>query len=102
VSHPRATVSVRKRCRRWQFDSRLAADWALGWGLPPILSAKNTELRMGHRNSWLWLEDQRRAAESLALEVDSDVDAVADPDEGNAFIHPVVLPVEDHGPMNLA
>jgi hypothetical protein len=50
----------------------------------------------------LLLKDKRRTSGSLRLEVDSHVDAVADVDEGNAFIHPVVLTVEDHGPFNLA
>jgi len=36
------------------------------------------------------------------MKVDSHVDAVADVDEGNAFIHPIVLTVEDHGPFNIA
>ena len=47
------------------------------------------------------LKDNRRTTDSLRFEVDSPVDAVADPHEGNAFIHPVVVTVEDHGPMNL-
>jgi hypothetical protein len=50
----------------------------------------------------LLLKDKRRTTGSLRLEVDSHIDAVADVDEGNAFIHPVVLTVEDHGSMNLA
>jgi hypothetical protein len=50
----------------------------------------------------LLLKDKRRTTGSLRLEVDSHIDAVADVDEGNALIHPVVLTVEDHGSMNLA
>ena len=50
----------------------------------------------------LLLKDHWRPTDSLRLDVDSHIDAVADVNEGNAFIHPVVLTVEDHGPLNLA
>src|ERR1700681_3266758 len=44
--------------------------------------------------AWLWLKNHRRPADSLRLEVDSHLHAVGDLDEGNAPVHPVVLPVE--------
>jgi hypothetical protein len=48
------------------------------------------------------LEDHRRPADSFPFEVNGYFDAVGDRDEGNSFIHPVVLPVEGHSPVNLA
>ena len=50
----------------------------------------------------LLLKDQRRPTDSFRLEVDRHLDTVGDPDEGNAAVHPVVLTVEGHCPLNLA
>ena len=50
----------------------------------------------------LLLEDQRRPADSLPLEINSHLDAVGDLDEGNALIHPVVPTVEGHCPFDRA
>jgi len=49
----------------------------------------------------LLLKDQRRPADSLPLEVDRHLDTVGDLDEGNAFIHPVILTIETHCPLDL-
>jgi hypothetical protein len=51
---------------------------------------------------WLLFEHQRRPADSLPLEVDSHLDAVGDPDEGNAAVHAVVLTVESHCPFDFS
>ncbi len=48
----------------------------------------------------LLLKDQQRSAHPLALKVDSHLDTVGDLDEGNAFIHPVILTIESHCPFN--
>jgi hypothetical protein len=50
----------------------------------------------------LFLEGQRRPADSLPFKGDIYFDAVGDRDEGNTFIHPVVLTVEGHYSFNLA
>jgi len=49
---------------------------------------------------WLLLQIQGRPADSLRLEINSDLDPVSDLDEGNAFVHPVLLAVEGHRPLN--
>ena len=48
------------------------------------------------------LKTNGRPADSLPLEVDSNLDAVGNLDEGDAAVHPVVLTVEGHCPFNLA
>jgi hypothetical protein len=48
----------------------------------------------------LLLEDEVGAADQDALEVDGDFDAVGDFDQGDAFVHAVVLAVEGHGPFD--
>ena len=50
----------------------------------------------------LLLKGQRRPADSLSLEVEGHVDMVGDLDKRNTAVHPVVLTVEDHFPVNLA
>jgi hypothetical protein len=50
----------------------------------------------------LLLKGQRRPADSLPLEVEGYVDMVGDLDERNTAVHPVVLTVEDHCPLNLS
>ena len=70
--------------------------------LSTILHNSRRSAAAGRVAGCLLLKHQWRPTDSRPLEVDSHVDAVADVDEGNAFIHPVVLTVEDHGPMNLA
>ena len=47
------------------------------------------------------LQVQLGPADSFPFEVETDIDVVADLDEQNALIHPVVLAVEDHFPFNL-
>ena len=44
--------------------------------------------------SWLLLEDNGRPAHARGFEVDTYLDAVSDSDEGNAAVHPKLLPVE--------
>jgi hypothetical protein len=50
---------------------------------------------------WLLLKDHRRPSNSLRLEGNSYLDAVGDPDERDAAVHPVILTVESHGPFNI-
>ena len=47
-------------------------------------------------------KDQCRPAHSLRLQIDSYLDTIGNPNEGNAAVHPVVLAVEGHRPGNLA
>jgi hypothetical protein len=49
----------------------------------------------------LLLKDQWRPADPLHLEVDRHFDTVGDLDEGNAFIHPIILTIESHCPFNI-
>ena len=57
--------------------------------------------RRSSRRDWsLLLKDQGRPADSLSLEGDSHLDAVGDLNEGNAAVHPVILTVEGHRPLN--
>jgi hypothetical protein len=51
---------------------------------------------------WLLLKGHRRPADSLHFEVDSYLNAVGDRDEGNAFIHPVILTIDGHLPFDLS
>ena len=50
----------------------------------------------------LRLVGQRRPADAFSDEVETDVDMIGDFDEGNAFVHPIVLAIEDHGSFNFA
>src|ERR1700686_4500449 len=70
--------------------------------LSTILHNSRRSTAVGRVAGRLLLKDNRRTTGSLRLEIDSHVDAVVDMYEGNAFVHPVILAVEDHGPMNLA
>lgn len=49
----------------------------------------------------LLLKHQGRPTDSLPLKVDSYLDTIGDLDEGNAFIHPVILSIKCHRPFNL-
>ena len=51
---------------------------------------------------WLLLEYQRRSAHALTLEVDYHFDTVCDLHQRDSFIHPIILAVEGHGPLNFA
>src|SRR3974377_1465845 len=48
------------------------------------------------------LSGQRRPADSFTPEVKTHVNMVGDLDERNAFVHPVILAVEDHLSFDLA
>jgi len=50
----------------------------------------------------LVFENQRRPAHALSREGDIHFDAVGNLDEGNAAIHPVLLAVKGHCPLNRA
>src|SRR5580658_5023064 len=50
----------------------------------------------------LFLVDKRRPADFVGLKGDRHLDAVADLDERDTFVHPVVLTVEGHYPFNAA
>ena len=81
----------------------LAYHSAVGIARRRRVDARRSEgQKPGRVASWLLLKHQWRPTDSFPVQVDGHVDAVADVDEGNAFIHPVVLAVEDHGPMNHA
>ena len=49
--------------------------------------------------AWLFLKDHWRPADSLSLEVDTYLDAVGNPDEGNTTVHTEFLTVEGHCPL---
>jgi hypothetical protein len=51
---------------------------------------------------WLLLQVDGRPANALAIEVDGDLYAVCDFDEGDAAVHAVLLAVEGHGTGNRA
>ena len=55
----------------------------------------------GHCWGWQVVQCQRRPADSLPFEVESYVDMVGNLDERDAFVHPVVLTVEDHFPFDV-
>jgi hypothetical protein len=46
------------------------------------------------------LENRRRSADSLPFYADIYFDTVGDLDEGDAFVHPVVLAIEGHRALN--
>ena len=48
----------------------------------------------------LLLKDQWWSADSLAMEVDINFNAVGDRDEGNALIHSIVLAIKGHNALN--
>src|SRR5580765_3820367 len=50
---------------------------------------------------WLPLEYHGRSAYSLPFEIDHHFDTVSDLNQRNALIHPVILTVESHCPLNL-
>jgi hypothetical protein len=88
-------------------STAVAGDFELSVSRNPLVHDQTFALGRGvtlssTRNEWLLLEYQRRSAYSLALEVDSHLDAVGDPDEGNVCVHVVILTVEGHCPLNLA
>ena len=93
-------------------STELAADLSLGASIfrprdPSDPCAEWIELVRKHFEvelNWteLLLKGQGRPADSLPLEVDAHLDAVGDPDEGNAAVHPVFLTVESHRPFNLS
>ena len=49
----------------------------------------------------LFVENQRGAADAFRLEVDCHLNAVSDSDEEKAAVHPVVLAVKGHCPLDL-
>ena len=49
---------------------------------------------------WPLLYIHRRPADSLRSEVDGHFNAVGNLNEGNAFVHPVILPIECHRPFD--
>lgn len=49
----------------------------------------------------LLLQVHRRAADPFRLEIDSHLDTVSDLDEGNTAVHPILLTVEGHRPVNV-
>src|SRR5208283_3166967 len=55
-----------------------------------------------YRLTFLFLVDKRRPTELMGLKGDRYLDAVADLDERDAFVHPVVLTVEGHCPFDAA
>jgi len=60
-----------------------------------------SHLTAGRVAGVLLLKHQRRATNSLPLEIDSYLDAVGDLDEGNSLTHPVIFTVEGHCPFDL-
>ena len=50
----------------------------------------------------LLLIEERRPADALPLEVEIYLNMVGDGHERNALVHPIVLTVKDHFPLNLA
>jgi hypothetical protein len=82
-----------------------ATAWAISAGLLPRGSDSAKQVfasAVGQRcEATLFLEGHWRSADPLSLKIDSHLDAVGDLDEGNAFIHPVILTVKGHGPLNL-
>ncbi len=55
-----------------------------------------------YRLTFLFLVDKWGPADLMGLKGDRYLDAVADLDEWDAFVHPVVLTVEGHCPLNAA
>ena len=51
---------------------------------------------------WLLLEDQCRAADLVAFELDVDFNSIGDFDEGDTAVHPILLTVEGHGATDRA
>jgi len=63
---------------------------------------KPTQFRLIRKEHTLRVKDQRRPADSVNLKGNSNLDSVGDPDERNTAVHPVVLTVEGHGPVDLS
>src|SRR5438552_6109391 len=57
---------------------------------------------LDHSAGRLWLESNWRPADALRFKVDSHLNAVRNLNEGNTAVHPIVLAVEGHCPVNLA
>ena len=70
----------------------------MGHATPRLVAAAAAAFRC----NGLLLEDDGRPAHACAFEVETHLDAVSDSDKGNAAGHPIVLPVEGHGPGNRA
>jgi hypothetical protein len=56
----------------------------------------------GPLHGLLLFENQRGTADALPMKVDIHFNAVGDPDEWNAAIHPELLAIEGHDALNLA
>jgi hypothetical protein len=65
-------------------------------------SGSRAWVNASYRLTFLFLVDKRRPADLMGFKGDRYLDAVADLDEWNAFVHPVVLTVEGHCPLNVA
>ena len=79
------------------------------WSWPTVSPRPSGRPRRTLRRWWdekgvpvsLWMEDQRGAADPLPFEGDGHLDAIGDPDERNAAVHPELLAVERHRPLDL-
>src|ERR1700753_54160 len=60
------------------------------------LEDKSTEMLVG-----LLLEDERRGADAIDIEVNADFDSVGDPDKRDAAIHAERFSIERHGASNI-
>ena len=58
------------------------------------------EVRRKPQPAWLVLQGHGRSADSLGFEIDTHLDPVGDLNEGNAAVHPVLLTVKCHRPLN--
>src|ERR1700679_2545795 len=67
-----------------------------------MIPAIAREAGEGARSTFLFLVDKRRSADLMGLKGDRYLDAVADLDERDAFVHPEVFTVEGHCPLNAA
>src|SRR6266403_6343259 len=65
-------------------------------------SAAESRRYLGPWSARLRIESHRRSADSLRAEVDVHFNAVGNLDEGNTFVHAVVLTVEGHCPFDRA
>src|SRR5262245_25103510 len=80
-----------------------------GWLWPTVSPRPSARPRGTLRRRWdekgvlvsLWTEDEGGAADPLPVQNHGHLDAIGDPDERNAAVHPELFPVERHRALDL-
>src|ERR1700693_1864724 len=66
------------------------------------LTGVKRRVNASYRLTFLFLVDKRRPADLMGLKGDRYLDVIANLNERDAFVHPIVLTVEGHSPFDAA